>query len=124
MKKGEKTITTVKIQIGRRIFNAKLLDNASSQALMVMMPITITMTELNKNEKYYNMPNKLPANPQRVANINNGDLMLYGSDCLVLFYKSFTTSYSYTRLGYLEDVSELASTLGNGNVEITLSLAR
>jgi hypothetical protein len=116
-------MTTVKIQIGSRVFTAKFLENASSQALMAMMPMTITMTELNENEKYYNMPNELPVNSQRVGNINSGDLMLYGSDCLVLFYKSFNTPYSYTRLGYIEDASELANALGIGNAEVTFCLA-
>lgn len=116
-------MTTVKIQIGDRIFTAWFLDNPSSQALVAMLPITITMTELNQNEKYYDMPNDLPSNPERVGNINSGDLMLYGSNTLVLFYESFNTSYSYTRLGYIEDASELPITPGSGNVEITFTLA-
>jgi len=116
-------MTTVEVQIGSKIFTAKLFDNASSQALMARMPMTLTMSELNKNEKYYNMPNRLPANSQHVGKFNTGDLMLYGSDCLVLFYKSFNTSYSYTRLGYIEDTSGLANALGSGSVQVTFSLA-
>jgi hypothetical protein len=116
-------MTTVNVQIGSRIFAAKLLDNPSSQALMATLPMTMTMSELNENEKYYNMPYELPANSQRVGKINSGDLMLYGSDCLVLFYKSLNTSYSYTKLGSIEDVSGLANALGNGNIDVTLSLA-
>jgi hypothetical protein len=114
---------TVKIQIGSKIFTAKLFDNASSQALLAKMPITMTMSELNENEKYYNLPYKLPANSQQMGSINAGDLMLYGSDCLVLFYKSFNTSYSYTRLGTIEDVSGLVNALGSGSVQVTFSLA-
>ena len=47
--------------------------------------------------------------------------MLYGSDCLVLFYQSFTTIYSYTPLGQLTDPTGLAQALGSGNVEITFA---
>ena len=119
----DNSLATVNIRIGNRIFAAKLLDNASSQALIAMMPLTITMTELNGNEKYYNLPKNLPVNSQDVGNVSSGDLMLYGSDCLVLFYKSFSTSYSYTRLGSIEDVFELSKVLGRGNVAITFSLA-
>jgi hypothetical protein len=115
--------TRINIQVGDRIFTARLLDNPSSQALVAMLPITITMTELNRNEKYYTMSNDLPVNLERVGNINSGDLMLYGSDTLVLFYESFNTSYSYTRLGYVDDTSELANALGKDHVAVTFSLS-
>ena len=124
MIKGRESMTTINVQIGSKIFAAKLFDNPSSQALMAKMPMTITMTELNKNEKYYNLPHELPVSSQNVGKINSGDLMLYGSDCLVIFYKSFTTPYSYTRLGSIEDASGLENALGSGNVEVTLSQAR
>jgi hypothetical protein len=115
--------TRINIQIGDRIFTATLLDNPSSQALVAMLPITMTMIELNRNEKYYDLPNDLPTNSERVGSINSGDLMLYGSNTLVLFYESFNSGYSYTRLGYIEDVSGLVGTLGSGNVEVNFSLA-
>ena len=115
-------MTTIGVQIGSKIFTAKLFDSISSRALVTRMPMTVTMSELNKNEKYYNMPNSLPTNTQHVGKINAGDLMLYGSDCLVLFYMSFNTSYSYTRLGYIEETSGLANALGSGSVQVTFSL--
>jgi len=113
---------TVKIQIGSKDFMAKFFDNVSSQALMALMPMTITMNDLNANEKYYDMANRLPTNAQQVRTVNTGDLMLYGSDCLVLFYKNFNTSYSYTRFGYIVDMSGLANALGSGSVQVTFSL--
>jgi hypothetical protein len=116
-------MTTINLQIGSKTFTAKFFDNASSRALLAKMPMTITMSELNGNEKYYQLPNRLPTNSEDVGTIKTGDLMLYGSDTLVLFYKSFTTTYSYTRLGYIEDVSGLEDALGGGSVEVTLSLA-
>lgn len=79
------------------------------------------MDELNGNEKFYFFSESLPAATQQVENIKAGDFMLYGADCLVLFYESFATSYSYTRLGYIGDVTGLADVLGSGSVEITFS---
>jgi hypothetical protein len=116
-------MTTVEVQIGSKIFSAKLFDNPSSQALVARLPMAITMSELNENEKFYNLPDRLPTNSQHVGSINTGDLMLYGSDCLVLFYKRFNTSYSYTRLGYIEDASGLANALGRDSIQVTFSLA-
>jgi hypothetical protein len=71
------------------------------------------------NEKYYYLPNSLPKNSSNPETIKNGDLMHYGSKTLVLFYKTFSTSYSYTKLGSVDDVTGLASALGSGNVTVT-----
>ena len=60
----------------------------------------------------------MPSNSERVGKIHAGDLMLFGSNCLVIFYKDFSTSYSYTRLGKLEDAANLEKILGAGNVRV------
>lgn len=112
----------IKITVNSQTFTATLLDNNSAKAFKEMLPITINMTELNSNEKYYDFSNNLPANSSNPGTINNGDLMLYGSKTLVLFYKSFSTSYSYTKLGTVDDVTGLSSALGFGNVTVTFQL--
>lgn len=71
------------------------------------------MTERNGNEKYGNLPQRLPTNAQQVRTINTDDLMLYGSDCLVLFYERFNTPYSYTRLGPIAVSAGLAKVRGS-----------
>ena len=53
------------------------------------------------------------------------DILLFeftGSRTLVLFYKNHSTSYSYTRLGKVDDTTDLASILGSGNATITFEL--
>lgn len=113
----------LKITIGTATFTASLEKNASVAAFGKMLPMTITMSELNNNEKYYDLPESLPTNASNPGTIQNGDLMLYGSRTLVLFYKSFSTSYSYTRLGKIDDTTGLASALGSGSVSVTFELA-
>lgn len=76
------------------------------------------MRELNGNEKYFYLPDALPADPVRPGSIRAGDLMLYGSDCLVLFYEDFESSYRYTRLGRIDDPAGLAAALGEGDVTV------
>jgi hypothetical protein len=110
----------IKITVNSQIFTATLLDNNSAKAFKEMLPLTINMTELHGNEKYYDLPKSLPTNSSNPGTIKNGDLMLYGSKTLVLFYKTFSTSYRYTKLGSIDDVTGLASALGSGNVTVTL----
>ena len=110
------------ITVNSQTFTATLLDNNSAKAFKELLPLTITMTELNSNEKYYDLPNSLPTNSSNPGTIKNGDLMLYGSKTLVLFYKTFSTSYSYTKLGSVDNATGLATALGSGNVSITFEL--
>lgn len=109
----------IKITVNSQTFTATLLDNNSAKVFREMLPVTLNMTELNGNEKYNDLPNSLPTNSSNPGTIKNGDLMLYGSKTLVLFYKTFSTSYSYTKLGSIDDVASLASALGTGNVSVT-----
>lgn len=112
----------IKISINSQIFTATLLDNKSAKAFKEMLPLKIKMTELNGNEKYCDLNKSLPTNPSNPKTIKNGDLMLYGSETLVLFYKTFSTSYSYTKLGQIDDASGLASAVGTQDTTVTFEL--
>ena len=110
--------TSITIKVGDKQFKATLFDNASTTALKAMLPITMNMTELNGNEKYFQLPKSLPTNASNPGTINTGDLLLWGSNTLVIFYETFSTSYSYTKLGKIDDPTGLASALGSGNVTV------
>ena len=109
----------LKITIGTNIFTATFYNNATATAFKAKLPMTINMSELNGNEKYFDLPGNLPANASNPGTIQTGDLMLYGANTLVLFYKTFSTSYSYTALGRIDNPSGLAAALGSGNVTVT-----
>ena len=81
----------------------------------------LDMSELNGNEKHGELPKALPANTSRPETIRNGDLMLYGSDTLVVFYLTFNSSYSYTRLGRVDNPDGLAQALGPRGVRVLFS---
>ena len=109
----------MKLKIGNSTFSVTLYDNATVTAFKSLLPLTVNMVELNGNEKYADLSRKLPTNASNPGTIRNGDLMLYGSSTLVLFYKTFPTSYSYTKLGRIDDVTGLVAALGSGNVTVT-----
>jgi hypothetical protein len=80
------------------------------------------MTELNGNEKYARLSGNLPTKDANPRTIRAGDLMIYGSKTVVLFYKTFPTSYVYTRLGRVKDAIGLAEAVGSGSVTVTFAV--
>jgi hypothetical protein len=113
---------TLLIKIGDKEFTATLLDNPTSADFRAMLPLTVNMTELNGNEKYFRLSKNVPTNESNPGTIQSGDLMLYGSNTFVLFYESFSTSYSYTKLGKINNTTGLVSALRKGNVTVSISL--
>jgi hypothetical protein len=116
------TGSTMKIKIGNSTFTATLYDNQAATAFKSLLPLTLNMIELNGNEKYVDLSRSLPTTASNPGTIQNGDLMLYGSSTLVLFYKTFSTSYSYTKLGRIDDVTGLVAALGTGNIKVSFEL--
>ena len=107
--------------VGERRFAVTLADNAAARAFAAQLPLTLDMSELNGNEKHADLPKPLPTNASRPGTIRNGDLMLYGADTLVVFYLTFQSSYSYTRLGRVDDPSDLPQALGSRGVRVVFS---
>lgn len=109
---------TMTLKIGNSTFTATLADNATAQAFAAMLPMNLSMSELNNNEKYVYLDQSLPAQASSPGTIQTGDIMLYGSSCVVLFYKTFSTSYSYTRIGRVDNPDGLAAAVGSGSVTV------
>ena len=115
-----KTLDTIKISVNGQTFTATLEDNPTARAFAEMLPLEVDMQELNGNEKYFYLAEDLPSNAARVGQIHTSDLMLFGDNCVVIFYADFSTSYSYTRLGKINS-ADLEKILGDGNVRVTFA---
>jgi hypothetical protein len=84
--------------------------------------LAATLVHLNGNEKYHELPQSLPGKAAYSGTIQAGDLMLWSSNTLVLFYDAFSTPYRYVRLGRVDDAANLAPALGAGSVKIIFTL--
>jgi hypothetical protein len=107
--------------VGERRFAITLADTKAARAFAARFPLTLDMADLNGNEKYADLSQALPSEASRPGTIQNGDLMLYGSNTVVVFYETFRSSYSYTRLGRVDDPGDLGRVLGRGSSRVIFS---
>ena len=104
----------VKVLIDKKEYAINLEDNETAKEFVNMLPLELNLNELNGNEKYIYLDTTLPTNSSNPKRINVGDVMLYGDNCLVIFYKSFDTSYSYTKIGHIDNLPNL----GNDSISV------
>lgn len=109
------------LTIDEHRFSITLADTEAARAFAAMLPLSVDMADLNGNEKHAELPKSLPTQATRPGTIRTGDLMLYGSRTLVVFYLTFNSSYSYTSLGRIDDPAQLASALGKEGVQVRFS---
>lgn len=102
--------------VSGKTFTVDLLDNEAARILTSLLPLHVELQELNGNEKYVYLSDALPTAEKKPKYIHAGDLMLFGSECLVLFYKDFVTPYRYTPLGHVVEAKQLSDALGTGAI--------
>ena len=110
------------VEVGGSQFTATLEDNEAVDALVQMMeenPVTIQMSDYAGFEKVGSLGASLPTSNSQTTT-QAGDIVLYQGNQIVIFYGS--NSWSYTRLGRIDDLTGWESALGNGDVTVTFSL--
>ena len=107
--------------VGERRFAITLADTEAARAFAALLPLTLDMEELNGNEKKKELPNSLPTDAHRPGTIRTGDLLLWGARTVVIFYLTFDSPYTYTRLGRVDDPTGLAHALGQRDVRVVFS---
>ena len=100
-------VPNIDITINGKTYKATLEDNETSRRLIELLPFEVTMEELNGNEKYIYLASSFPVNATKPKHIEKGDIMLFDSSCIVIFYKSFNTDYEYTRIGHIDNLDNL-----------------
>lgn len=111
----------IKITIGSQEFIATLADNATAQSFKEKLPLTISMTELHGNEYYVYLDSSFKTTSYAPDIIKKGDIKVYGSDCLVFFYETFSNpGYNYSDIGTFENPDGLKDALKAGAKKITI----
>lgn len=103
-------------------FAASFADTSAAQALGELLAggdLTLSMRDYGGFEKVGSLGRSLPAS-NRQTTTQAGDIVLYQGDQIVMFYGS--NSWSYTRLGKIDDLTGWEEALGQGDVSVTFSL--
>ena len=108
-KESDVKMSDIKVTINDKTYTLILENNIAVEEFINILPQEFTMNELNGNEKYVYMDNSLTTNSYTPKHIEKGDVMLYGDNCLVIFYKSFDTTYSYTKIGHIDNLDNLGN---------------
>ena len=118
----EGTVMNMKVQVGDVVFSATLEENEAVTMFVEMMwenPVVIQMSDYSGFEKVGPLGTSLPASNSQTTT-HAGDIVLYNGNQIVIFYGS--NSWSYTRLGHIDDLTGWEEALGNGDVTVTFSL--
>lgn len=118
----EEVTMKMNVQIGNSAFTATLENNAAVDALVEMMeagPVVIEMSDYSGFEKVGSLGTSLPTSDSRITT-QAGDIVLYNANQIAIFYGS--NSWSYTRIGKIDDLSGWAEALGSGDVAVTFGL--
>ena len=118
----ENTVTNMNVQVGDVVFSATLEENEAVSALVEMMresPVVIQMSDYSGFEKVGSLGTSLPASNSQTTT-QTGDIVLYNGNQIVIFYGS--NSWSYTRLGHIDDLTGWEEALGRGDVTVIFSL--
>lgn len=118
----ESKMEKMNLYIGNSSFTATLESNAAVDTLVDMMreaPVVIEMSDYSGFEKVGSLGRSLPTSNKQTTT-QSGDIVLYNGNQIVIFYGS--NSWSYTRLGRVDDLSGWKDALGSGDVTVTFSV--
>jgi hypothetical protein len=110
------------VNVNGQDFTATLEQNSAVSALVQMMengPVTLQLSDYAGFEKVGPLGQSLPASNSQTTT-QTGDIVLYQGNQIVMFYGS--NSWSYTRIGRIDDLTGWEEALGSGDVTVTLSV--
>jgi hypothetical protein len=108
-------MNVIGVEINGVLYTASLEGNAASNEFFMLTPLKVVMDDLNNNEKYYYLSTSINTVNDYTGEIHKGDIMLYDSNCIVIFYKDFNTSNLYKKLGHIDNLPDL----DNGSIEVS-----
>ena len=109
--------------IGRDTLVIKPENNSSAEAFIELLrdgDLTVYMHDYGNFEKVGSLGASLPRNDKRITT-RPGDVILYQGNQITIYYD--TNTWSFTKLGTVQNTERLRAILGDGDVTVKFSLS-
>ena len=111
------------ISVNGHTLKANFADTKAAEELYELIknePLTLTLNEYGSFEKVGKLPQSFTKNDEQIT-AQPGDILLYQGNQMTIFYGE--NSWSYTRLGKIENMTaeEIAEIFGDGDITVTIS---
>lgn len=119
--KVEDETMQIKITVREKSVIAVLENNATTQALVSMLPLTLPMQDLYSRELCYRFDEELPTATLRADGYQVGDIIYWPPrHSLVILYAQNGEAFSRQHLGHIESGVEIFSDAGDTQITFEL----
>ncbi len=97
----------INVIINNVTYNVTLEDNLTVEDIIALDTIILNAEDESLGYKYAYLNNSITYSPEYTGKILKGDLLLYDSNCIVLYYQDMDTDKVYTKIGHVENLDTL-----------------
>jgi hypothetical protein len=97
-------------------FKCTFEENETTKELIKRFPLKMKMVDLNGTEKYHTLEEPLPVRIQPVDKVRYGDILLFQSRYLAVFYDTFDPVKQYSIVGKIDNPEQLREAVGTGSI--------
>lgn len=103
------SLANISISIDGKKYIAVSERTKAAESFLNHLPLEIELEDLNENEKRGYAYFKFETDAKKLSKIDFGDILLSGDSYIIIANKSFKTSGKYTKIGHIQNLSDLPS---------------
>ncbi len=85
--------------------------------------LQLSCYDVDGTYKYYDLPRNYPTNTETIQSVKAGEILMDGSDRILLYYQDAELNGEYTKIGYFEDAARAAEAIGIEDIQLGVYMA-
>lgn len=119
---GKEGTMNITVTIGSTKYTAQFDNNAAAREVAELFPLSVDMKEWTANKEYYvGLGKTINGTAPAATTITAGDIMLYSSRSLVIFYDSSANTAGYVKLGRISNSKNLKAALDKAGGKVAFA---